>query len=45
MLNICYFYWRWEMQLLSTYLKNTNIELLINNYIIIQQFLIIWSFA
>lgn len=29
----------------STYLKNSNIDLLLNSYMIIQKFLIIWSFA
>lgn len=31
--------------LLSTYLKNCNIDLLLNNYMIIQKFLIIWLCA
>lgn len=30
---------------LSTFLKNLNTDLLLNNYMIIQKFLIIWSFA
>lgn len=30
---------------LSTYLKSSNIDLLVHNYMIIQKFLIIWSFA
>lgn len=42
MLNIYYFYWRWDATA-KHLLEKYNIELLINNYI--QQFLIIWSFA